>query len=146
MEGLINHVKSSSCLLVIMLVFLGCSRVGGGTLGHTGKPFYISFSSVYDKDTLSLFANDSLLLDRVLINTERSLGIDLRNSLTIHSELKYIHLKGSFKAQLKSEGVEIERILDIDTILKASKGRSIILQARHDNYTVYQKRGKIKLE
>lgn len=142
MEQLIE-VNRNSIFLILFITLNACSA--NKSLKNNKKIINISFSSIYNDEKLSLNINDSSYYVNQRIKTDRSLGIDMKNYLTINGER--VHLKGTFVAKIIPDfDKNYIRELKIDTILNRDNGDNILIQARKKSYIIKQQSKLFKVE
>ncbi len=107
---------------------------------------FIRFSSVLDEERCSVNINDSTYFSDRLIVTERSLGIDLNNFITLKALHNLIKVEVSFYGNSVPDeefGPQM-RLVKIDTVIDVRKGNKVLIEARIKSINISQHRKKIK--
>lgn len=125
-----NKLKYILLFLISSSFLLSC-----GALKKTEKTFKIGIASVYDNDTCNLIINNKVYLKDKPIITERSLGLDLKNGVSINSEI--LNIKMSFHAVLDKE-MDLKRTVKLDTIININKGANVLITAHYESIKIEQ--------
>jgi hypothetical protein len=142
MDKLIK-VSRNSIILILFTILISCSA--NKSVKNDKGLMNVSFSSIYDDENLTLNINGSSYYVNQPIKTDRSLGIDMNNYLSINANK--IHLKGVFIAKTIPDFDDNKmRELKIDTILNRSNGNNILIKARKDTYIIKQQNKLFKVE
>jgi len=105
----------------------------------------ISFHSAFENDTLTVKVNDSIRFKNHRIEMIPEWGISKNTSIYVNG--KEFRVSGTYKTTEiidKEFGVEINRTLKFDTILKAKNGRYIDIGANNEKILIEQRK-KIRI-
>lgn len=136
MDRLIREDRNKLKYILLILISAGF-LLSCGALKKTEKTFRIGIASVYDNDTCNLIINNKVYLKDKPIITNRSLGLDLRNGVSIDAET--INIKIAFHAVLDKE-MDLERSVKLDTIININKGTNVLITAYYENIKIEQQR------
>ncbi|MBA4155122.1 hypothetical protein [Flavobacterium sp.] len=137
----IKVLKSS---IIILFILNSCSIHDKNNLKNNEKYTNIVFSSVYDDEKIFLMINDSVFFKNKQIITDRSLGLDRKNFISIKSDT--IFLKAIAMGSLNVIDKPHYREIKLDTILYRKKGSYIWLEIRDSIIKVNQQKNKFVLE
>ncbi|UAB82324.1 hypothetical protein INR76_06070 [Marixanthomonas sp. SCSIO 43207] len=107
----------------------------------------ISFHSAFENDTLNVKVNDSIRLKNHQIEMIPEWGIS--KNASIYVDGKEFRVSGTYKTTEvidKEFGIEINRTLEFDTILKAKNGRYIDIGANEKQIFIVQSKKVTKVE
>lgn len=127
--------ENKNKLVFILLIFTTSILLSCSVLKKVEDKFKIGLSSVYDNDKCTLIINGKTYLNNKPIITERSLGIDLKNGVSIKSEK--LNMNITFDAII-DKGLDIKRSIKLDTILYLKNGYNVLISARSENVEITQ--------
>ncbi|RXR29727.1 hypothetical protein EQG68_12740 [Flavobacterium piscinae] len=110
----------------------------------TCKNFGFVLSSVYDNEEIFLRINDSIILNNVKINTDRALGIDVKNQFSF--DASSVELKIETKGTIEVIDKQFTRVLKKDTLLYIKNGKYIWIEVIDNEINIKQRKRKFVLE
>ena len=145
MTELRKNKSKNKILLILTLVFglISCNSYKNLPKGQSN----ISFHSAFEYDTLNVKVNDSIRFKNHRIEMIPEWGISKNSSIYVYG--KEFRVSGTYKTTEiidKEFGIEINRTLKFDTILKAKNGRYIDIGANEKQIFVVQKSKVTKVE
>jgi len=136
---------NNKIILILTFVFglISCNSYKNFPKGQSN----ISFHSAFENDTLNVKVNDTIRFKNHRIEMIPEWGISKNTSIYVDG--KEFRVSGTYKTTEvidKEFGIEINRTLEFDTILKARNGRYIDIGANEKQIFVVQKKKVTKVE
>lgn len=130
-------------ILIILFGLISCNSYKNLPKGQSN----ISFHSSFKNDTLNVKVNDSIRFQNHRIEMIHEWGISKNASIYVAG--KEFRVSGTYKTTEIIDiefGIEINRTLKFDTILKAKNGRHIHIGANEKQIFIVQKNKATKVE
>jgi hypothetical protein len=120
----------------ILRIVIVCGLIiSCGSTKLSNNESVLLFSSVYDNDNCDLKINNKIYFTKEIINTDRSLGIDLKKRVLVTDDTLKISI--SFTGVVVKE-LNAKRTVSLDTLLYSKKGNFILIRAGGKNIVIEQ--------
>jgi hypothetical protein len=117
-------------IVIVCVLIISC-----GSTKLSNNESVLLFSSVYDNDSCDLKINNKIYFAKEIINTDRSLGIDLKKRILVTDDTLKISI--SFTGIVVKK-LSTKRTVNLDTLLYSKNGSFILIRARGKNIVIEQ--------